>query len=228
MLIFPILLISCTTEEEYKEIDAISKNSKTSKFKTLGPKTTEDKILPVNEINSLLATFYDESNFDAQSIVTVNQAIQSTGTVTAILVSGDINVTNSSIDKIREVISQSKGIFELSVEDSSMSLAAKNSLQNFIENVMLFSNGNYDSMINSIGLYESTIQANTTYTTADKDLILNTSLIAKTLLFYERKRKDKDWETSVGNKDDMFIVTDDLTFLMVRMALLAGNVQNNF
>ncbi|MDX6187837.1 hypothetical protein SGQ83_00605 [Flavobacterium sp. Fl-318] len=225
MFIFPLLLISCANPEEYKEIDSFSKMSK---FNSLDLRRVEDKVLTVNEVDDLLSVFYDESNFDATSIVTVNQAIQSTGITQLTLVSGDLNITNSSIDEIREVISESKGTFELSIENLSMSLPAKTSLQNFIENVMQFSNGNYNSMIISIEQYESTVQGNTSYSLVDKDMILTTSLIAKTSLFYERKRKDKDWEMSVGNKEDDFIPTDDLTFKIVRMSLLAGTIENNF
>lgn len=221
MFIFPLLLISCTTEEEFKEIDSFSKMSKSPRIDF---EYTENKIFTVNEIDSILLIFYKESNFDAESIVSVNEAIQSTGNIPATLVSGNLNVTNSSINEIREVITKSKGTFELSVENSLMSLAAKISLESFLENVMEFNNSDYDSMISSIELYESTIEANASYNTVDKNVILATSLIAKTSLFYERKRKDKDWDTSVGNKDEV----DDLTFKMVRMALLAGNINNNF
>jgi hypothetical protein len=226
MLIIPMLLLSCTTDEELTEINSFSK---TAKLPRIDPENTEDKIFTVNEIDTLLSIFYDESNFDAASIVEVNQAIQSTGNTTVTLVSGNLNITNSPIDEIREVITNSKGeTIELSVENSLMSLPAKTSLQGFIENVIQFNNGNYDTMISSIELYESTIESNSSFSAADKNLILNTSLIAKTSLFYERKRKDKDWETAVGNKDEDFVPTDDLTFKIVRMALLAGNINNNF
>ncbi len=226
MLVFPILMLSCTSEEELKEIDSLSKTSSTSMTQRPNLGSTEDIISIENEIDNLLSVFYDESNFDDASIAAVNEAIQSTGNITVNLSSGSVNVTNSSINDVREVVSNSKGtVIDITIVNSLMSLPAKTSLENFIENVIQFNNGNYVSMINSIELYESAVAANNTYSSQDKVLMRNTTLIAKTSLFYEARRKDKDWETSVGNKDEDFIPTDELTFKIVRMALLAGTTQ---
>mgnify|MGYP000944330502 FL=1 len=175
----------------------------------------------------LLSQFYDQSNFDAESILSINQAIHSTGNTTVSLATGNLNLTNSSIDVIRNVVNQSQGLFELNVDNPSMTVAGKSSLSNFIENIMQFNNGDYESMLQSIALYQSNINNDNSYTSEDKCVILAISSIAGSSLFYEKKRGDKDWDTAVGNKVDDFIPTDQVTFKTVRMALLSGIIQNN-
>lgn len=226
LLTVAYLSISCTNdfmpESESKRIDLLKPSS--SKPNLLNPSTAEPDSLNI-QIDTLLAQFYDQSNFDSASIISINQAIHPDGNTTVVLVTGNINLSNSSIDQIRNVVNQSQ--LELSVQNSSMTLTAKNSLSTFIENIMQFNDGDYQSILKYIELYQSIVNANNYFTSEDKSVILRISSIASSSLFYERKRRDKDWETAVANKDEDFLPTDDITFKAVRMALLVGTIQSN-
>jgi hypothetical protein len=228
VLIITILSISCTNDftadSELKEINSLEgSNSKLSKSNV----SSFAKNSLTLQIDQLLSQFYDQSNFDSESIILINQAIHPNGSTTVSLVTGNLNLTNSSITEIRNAVSQSQGLFELNVDNPSMTSAGKASLSNFIESTMQFNNGDYESMLQSIALYQSNISTDNSYTAEDKCVILAISSIASSSLFYEKKRGDKDWETAVGNKVADFIPTDQVTFKTVRMALLSGIIQNN-
>lgn len=226
LLTITILSISCTNDftidSESKQTDSLRPSS--SKLDRSNENVVDQNSL-YPQIDTLLAQFYDQSNFDSASIISINQAIHPNTNTTVILVTGNLDLTNSSIDQIRTVANQSQ--FDLSVENSSMTLAAKASLSTFIENVMLFNDGDYESILKYIELYQSIITADDSFTSEDKNVILRISSIGSSSLFYERKRRDKDWETAVANRNDDFIPTDEITFKTVRMALLAGIIQNN-
>ena len=228
VLTITILSISCTNDftadSELKEINSLESSS--SKLSKSNVSSFAKNSLTL-QIDQLLSQFYDQSNFDAESILSINQAIHSTGNTTVSLATGNLNLTNSSIDVIRNVVNQSQGLFELNVDNPSMTVAGKSSLSNFIENIMQFNNGDYESMLQSIALYQSNINNDNSYTSEDKCVILAISSIAGSSLFYEKKRGDKDWDTAVGNKVYDFIPTDQVTFKTVRMALLSGIIQNN-
>ncbi|UPZ16236.1 hypothetical protein [Flavobacterium humidisoli] len=222
VLIITILSISCTNDftadSELKEINSFEgSNSKLSKSNVSSFAKNSLNL----EIDQLLSQFYDQSNFDAESIIFINQAIHPNGNTTVTLVTSNLNLTNSSIDEIRNAVGQSQGLFELNVENPSMTLAGKASLSDFIESTMQFNNVDYESMLDSIALYQSNISTDNSYSSEDKCVILAISSIAASSIFYEKKREDKDWETAVGNK------VDQVTFKTVRMALLSGIIQNN-
>lgn len=226
VLTISVLSISCTndftTDSELEQINSLQATS-----------SKPDKVIAARldassanlQIDNLLEQFYDQSNFDSASILAVNQTIHPSGSTTVLLLTANLNLTNSSIGEIRNVVSQSQGILELNVENSSMTLAAKASLSNFIENIMQFNDDDYESILQWVALYESAVSVDDSYTTEDKNIILTITSIADSSLFYEKTRKDKDWDTAVGNRD--FIPTDEITFQTVRMALLAGIIQDN-
>ena len=139
---------------ELKEINSLESSS--SKLSKSNVSSFAKNSLTL-QIDQLLSQFYDQSNFDAESILSINQAIHSTGNTTVSLATGNLNLTNSSIDVIRNVVNQSQGLFELNVDNPSMTVAGKSSLSNFIENIMQFNNGDYESMLQSIALYQSNI-----------------------------------------------------------------------
>ncbi|MEO8239900.1 MAG: hypothetical protein ABI576_17480 [Flavobacterium sp.] len=228
VLTITILSISCTNDftadSELKEINSVE--GPTSKLSKSNVSSFAKNSLTL-QIDQLLSQFYDQSTFDSESILSINQAIHPIGNTTVSLVAGNLNLTNSSIDAIRNAVNQSQGLFELNVDNPSMTAAGKASLSNFIENIMEFNNGDYQSMLQSIALYQSNISTDTSYTSEDKCVILAISSIAGSSLFYEKKRGDKDWDTAIGNRDDNFIPTDEITFKTVRMALLSGIIQNN-
>jgi hypothetical protein len=229
MLTITILSISCTndftTQSELGKINSLKVSS--SKLGKSEVFNLDNNSLTL-QIDQLLSQFYDQSNFDAESIILINQAIHPNGNTTVSLATGNLlNLTNSSIAQIRNVVTQSQNLFELNVDNPSMTSAGKASLSNFIKNMMQFNNDDYQSVLQSITDYQSTVSSDNSYSADDKCVILAISSIAASSLFYEKTRKDKDWETSVGNREDNFIPTDQITFKTVRMALLSGIIQNN-
>ncbi|MGH2666889.1 hypothetical protein [Flavobacterium sp.] len=224
--IITILSIACTndsaTEIEFEKINY--QKASTSKADKSNVPIVDQNSLKI-AINTLIDQFYDQSNFSAISLYSINQVIHPTANPTIILYAGNLNLSKSSIASIRSIANQSPSTLNLNVENSAMSSTAKSSLSIFVKHMMQFSNGDYDGILASIESYECEISSSPYYTEEDKAIMLTITSIANSSLFCERKRKDKDWETAVGNKPEDFIPTDEATFRTVRLALLSGIIE---
>lgn len=86
------------------------------------------------------------------------------------------------------------------VQGSTLSVGAKATVVDFLQGLMLQRDEEFSLIYNYVVSFESTIIANTTLTTDDKDTILTIASISRYSLYSEAERKDRDWETSVGSR----------------------------
>jgi len=88
----------------------------------------------------------------------------------------------------------------LIVENSSLSSEAKSSLITFLQALIIHRESEFTIAYDYIVAYENTIIQSTTWSQDDRDTILTVSSISRYSLYSESERKDRDWETSAGNK----------------------------
>ncbi|MNW08315.1 hypothetical protein D3C71_2050780 [compost metagenome] len=77
-----------------------------------------------------------------------------------------------------------------------------------------------------VGSLFSDAQADTALTTTDKEIVLTVLSIAEASLLYGKERKDKDWETSVGNIVAAARGAQHGTPCALRLSLTAGMIQH--
>lgn len=97
-----------------------------------------------------------------------------------------------------------------------------------MSSLKLLENDEYERIYQFIIFYESTVIASDQFTSEDKRIILITSSISRFSLYYGRKRKDKDWDSSVGNRAGAFSGAVSNSLTAVTNALVAGIMSNNF
>jgi len=73
------------------------------------------------------------------------------------------------------------------------------SLSGFITSLFLLVEEEYEDIHDFVVSYELSVINNSEFNDEDKRIILTTSSLSRYSFYYEKKRKDKDWETSVGN-----------------------------
>ena len=152
------------------------------------------------EYNDILDV-YSAGNYQHHSIAEINQQIK----VIAAQNSNGMPVnlsTNSPTNMvvIQEIIDNPRAKLDQTIVNSSMTSAAKNSLSNFMNDVLLRENNSCGEILQFITAYESAVVANPTFRRQDKKIILTNSSIIRYSVYDNRKRKDKDWDTSVGHR----------------------------
>lgn len=87
------------------------------------------------------------------------------------------------------------------LENSSLSSEVKYQLLNFFQMLLEKQKLDYHEVYNYIISYESEIIGSTTLKKDEKETILTVSSISTYALYVDSKHKDRDWETSVGNRE---------------------------
>mgnify|MGYP003609756203 CR=1 FL=1 len=85
------------------------------------------------------------------------------------------------------------------IENSQMSTSAKASMAGFLNYIFLHEKDGYEEIYSHIVSYEAGVSGTADLSAADKEKMLVTASIVRHSLYRSKKRKDKDWETSVGN-----------------------------
>lgn len=202
MAVLAALLTSCTNDN-MDQTDVL-KNSSTEKqtSKTgqiLNPENPANIYDIAGKIHNDIIDVYLSCNYSHSAPSLVAQRVDSI----AALNSDFLNLSsNLPIDfsEIQAIIDSPQTQLEQEISDAPITTNAKNCLSDFMDSISVWESDEYDTIHQSIISYEYAVINNPQFSTEDKRIILTSSSIARHSLYYARKRKDKDWETSVGNR----------------------------
>ena len=190
--IFFCVLVSCSTESDIELSDQTSKNNSKSK---------KSSILSGNQLNP-----YDgEGKKYEEALVSYLQNNDHPNTVEELtiqiqFISEEFTTSNITSDQVSLIMNDPISKLSENIENSSLGIQAKVQVAGFIKNLIDLQEEEYEQIYNYITFYEMQILANSELSTEEKANILVISSISTYALEGESKRKDKDWETSVGNK----------------------------
>ncbi|SHH92993.1 hypothetical protein SAMN05444671_4340 [Flavobacterium sp. CF108] len=214
--VFFCMLVSCSTESDIELSDNPSNNTSTSK---------KSSILSGNQSNPFDG---DGKKYDDAllSYLQNNEAPDTIEELTAQIqfISEEYTTSNNNLTITPEHVSliMNDPINKLlgTIENSSLGMQAKAEVVGFIENLIDLQEEEYEQIYNYIISYETQVIANTELSTEEKQSILIISSISTYALEGESKRKDKDWETSVGNREPKPFFDYNQTPLISLIALL--------
>lgn len=196
----PILLTSCSTDESTEIYEGYSfDNELDLKKYALSPENSDNEYDIIGKIHNSVLEIYLSENHNYSTVEEIYNEVRH-----HVHNSGHTEL-NSAVplpDLIKQIAivrdapehSLNKIIFE-----SHLSTSAKTSLSNFISSLMLLKDNDYAEIYDFILLYEGSIIESTLFSSEDKRIILTTSALTRYSSNDEKPRKDKDWETSVGN-----------------------------
>lgn len=107
---------------------------------------------------------------------------------------------------------------------SSLSAEAATFLTSFLQEFQVIHDG--DAQLALVGSVLSDAQADTALTPGDKEILLTVLSITEASLLYGKERKDKDWETSVGNIVAAARGAQHGIPCALRLSLTAGMIQH--
>lgn len=111
------------------------------------------------------------------------------------------------------------------IQGSAMGTYAKASLINFLQNLIVQRQQEFNITYNYITDYESNILADSILDLDETETILTVASISRYSLYSAEERKDRDWETSVGSRPAKIPFTVKESALASIIALL-GNYLN--
>jgi hypothetical protein len=234
LVILPLLIVSCTTDT----IDnAVSSDSKISSKKSEKSARLVQNLSPENPANlydfagklhnDILDT-YLAGNYQYNTIAQISQKIEAIAAE-----SNDLTLLNLqtnlpiNLDVVQEIINNPQAKLDEAITNSAMTNVAKGSLSSFMSDVLLWENNPYEEIYQSIISYESSVINNPQFNNEDKRIILTTSSIVRYSLYYAKKRKDEDWDSSVGHRVGGLSGAIDNSSIAIRRSLVTGIMINN-
>jgi 23S rRNA maturation-related 3'-5' exoribonuclease YhaM len=207
LIILPLLIISCNTDtiDNIESIDSKISNKNTEKTARLMQNMTPEN--PANiydfagKLHNDILDAYLSGNYQYNTIGQISQQIE---TIAAqnndlMLLTSGTNLSPNLI-VIQEIINNPQSKLDQTILNSTMTIAAKDNLSNFMNDILLWENDSYEEIYQYIISFESAVIANQAFNSEDKRIILTTSSIARHSTYYALERKDKDWDTSTGHR----------------------------
>lgn len=226
------LIVSCTSENfdntavlESGNTKAKSKSTSKS-IQTLSPENPDNIYDIAGKIHNDILDVFLSRNYTFNTITQISQKVDSISALNNDFLNIGSNLP-INFQEIQEVIADPQIKLDQVFANSSMTNAAKICLSNFMQSLLLFETNEYSEIHQSIVLFEASVMLNTAFSIEDRRIILTTSSIARHSLYYAKERKDKDWETSVGNRVGAVIgaVTNSAT--AVKKSIVTGLLIQN-
>ncbi|GIQ57866.1 hypothetical protein Flavo103_10020 [Flavobacterium collinsii] len=226
LLILLLLIFSCTTDN-VENIDTEIIRRKTENTARL-----EQDFTPANPANTYdiagklhndILDIYLAGNYQHSTIVQISQQIEIIATANSDLILLDTG-TNLPInlDKVQEIVNNPQIRLDQEVVNSTLTIAAKESLSSFMNDVFLRENRSYQEIHESIISYEAIVIENQDFNNEDKRIILTTSSIIRYSMYHALIKKDKDWDISIGHNVGGLIGAIDNSSAAIRYSLVTG------
>lgn len=229
-----LIIVSCTTDtiENSESIDNKVSNEKSQNsarlVQDLIPENPANIYDYVGKLHNDILDVYLAGNYQYTTIAQISQQVEIiavSNNDTLLLGTGTILPTNLNV--VQEIINNPQAKLDQAIVNSVMTSAAKNSLSNFMNNMLLWENHSYEEIYQSIISYEAAVITNSTFNDEDKRIILTTSSIIRYSIYYDIVEKDKDWDTSVGHRVGGLSGAIDNSSAAIIRSLVTGNMIHN-
>lgn len=234
LVILTLLIVSCTNDSiDYTErIESKLSNEKSGKLtrtmQNLSPENSENAYDFAGKLHNDILEIYLPGNYQYTTIAEVNQQIESIVATNTNLLALNLDGNSTvNLEEIYEIITNPQSKLEGAIANSSLTSIAKLSLSNFMNTITTLENEEYESLYQTIVSYESSVMTDSQFTNEDKRIILTTSSVVRYSLYFAKERKDKDWDSSVGNRAGGVSGALENSSAAVTRSLVTGILINN-
>lgn len=226
LVILPMSAIGCSDENSGErkatsqtEMQQTSSSSKTSRLDSDNPANPFDR---AGKIYSKILDTLDHGNFQLHCIKDAAVLIDSVSKSYPELNELSADVFSKKIPEITWIINNNNHL-DAMLLNSNLGAEAQSSILLFERSLMLSADYSYKGVYSMIVSYEESIQEEERFSSEDKRIMLTTASIVRNSV--KRKRKDKDWETSVTKISASVLEADQDFVLSIKMALTVGICQ---
>ena len=234
LVILSLLIVSCTNDsiDDTERIESKVGNKKSGKLtrtmQNLSPENSANAYDIAGKLHNDILEIYLTGNYQYATITEVNQQIESIVAANTNLVALNLDGNSAvNLEEINEIITNPQSKLEGAIANSSMTSIAKLSLSNFMNTITTLENEGYEFLYQTIVSYESSVLTDPQFTSEDKRIILTTSSVVRHSLYFEKERKDKEWDSSVGNRAGGISGALENSSTAVTRSLVTGILINN-
>lgn len=225
ILIFPFIIMSCNTEENTEDLPLNKKVNFQRKDTVVRPENADNPYDSVGRLHNEVLDIYLATRSVSKTTEDIMAQIQSITSSDSINIVQDCNRL-SILDTINFIVANPQNSAVSIIDNSILSSDGKDNLLEFIELLDVIKTSEYEDIYQFIASYESEILSSTILNNYDKRVILTTSSIVRYSMYYDKK-KDRDWDGSVGNFIGAIVGSLDSSLSPVTMALVVGISYNN-
>lgn len=226
ILFFSFIIFSCTSEDAVHDLTSNKKISLMKpKMILLGPENIANPYDSLGRLHNEILEIYLTTSTGSAVIEDIMAQIQSIGLSNAINIVQDCSAP-SSINIINTIINNPQNSATTIIENSILTVEAKIKITALLETLSALKARPYEDIYEFITMYESNILSNNLLNSEDKRILLTTSSIARYSIYY-KKKKDRDWDTSIGSYLGAVVGALDSLLSPVIMALVTGITQNS-
>ncbi|WP_374175301.1 hypothetical protein [Flavobacterium tructae] len=229
-----LLLFSCTTET-FDNIESVDNKVTGEKLQNsarlvqnLTPENPANIYDLAGKLHNDILDVYLAGNYQYTTIAEISEKIENiSASNNDLMLLGTGTILPTNLNLVQEIINNPQAKLDQAIVNSVMTSTAKNSLSNFMNNVLLWDNHSYEEIYDSIISYEEAVITNSIFNDEDKRIILTTSSIIRFSIYYDIVEKDKDWDTSVGHRVGGLSGAIDNSSIAIIRSLVTGIMIHN-
>lgn len=172
--------------------------------------------------NSILETYIVQDHYHA----TLGSIFEQVKLITENLSNTEYTGGLVPLENLTYMVNYPETSLDTFIENSNLTDIAKTSFSNFAISLSVIESSDDDTFYSTIINYEQSVKADINLTSADSESILTTTTLLKySSIFRKKRRKDKDWEVSVGNKNNISakfqgtVAYDDITAVIMSVTM---------
>lgn len=197
IVFIPLMIIACS--DEFAGDNDSPGQERPIKQKLGGVSNPQNLFDGSGVLYEEIADLYDASHFNHTTVDQVIEAVDSLYTSHTLAVFGSPSPTLDPYrSAINTLVNDPSESLTLIGSSPNLGVTARLSLVSFTNYLLLHKSDDYEDIYDGIIGYEQSVLSSDMYSPFEKQSMLTATSILRYSLFRKR-RKDKDWETSVGN-----------------------------
>ncbi|RUT70257.1 hypothetical protein D0817_10580 [Flavobacterium cupreum] len=228
LAILPLFTIACSNDYtgETSETAHLTESAKKSGIGPVNPANPANPFDIAGSMHNEILEIIDETDYNSQSIEEIASLVDSVSAAhpEVMPLSSHYNLSGR-LPEITLLANNENAITDV-LTACTMGASAKANFIIFVNNLPLVAAGSYEDIQSAIVSYEASVLANTGFSAEDKRIILTATSVAR-YAAYEKKRKDKDWETNVTSIAATVCGAEQNLVLGLKMAITVELFQGN-
>ena len=194
------IFVSCSTDD-VSTVETITTSKEFQKQNTTVFSKSLGHYDTLGSFHNLVLETYVSENYSYTAIedifLQVKQTTENLGNTTYL--SG-----LAPLENLIYMVNNPASSLDIFIENSDLTALAKTSFSSFATSLSLIESSDDDTFYSTITAYEQSVKADVNLSSADNESILTaTTLLKYSCTFRKKRRKDKDWEVSVGNRGNI-------------------------
>ncbi|KGO93662.1 hypothetical protein [Flavobacterium subsaxonicum] len=223
--------LSCTTEAIQSGATEYTLNANQAFASRQGqgdatPANTQNPYDFAGAAQNELLDLYLDGNYSYSSIEEVSEQVALLA-IQHYTFGGQDTPPTISQEQIAAILTNPSAALGAVATSPALSDTAAAAFSDFMVTLNAAQGATYEELYSLIISYEATVINNPAYSSTDKEVILTSTSIARYTIYYRKKRKDRDWDTSVGNIVAGASGAEENTISAVAMAVVTGISINN-